>query len=575
MFLNFLRITADKEVIREIKFIKGLNLIIDETSSENDKETGNNVGKTTLLKLIDFCFGADQKAIYVDPESKKQEYTLVKNFLREKKILITLQLIENLEDAKSSTITLERNFASRNKIIRKINGKDYSEDEYSLKLKELLFPDHLAPKPTLRQIISHNIRYKEDAINNTLKTLDRYTTDVEYETLYLFLLGCNFIRGNEKQEIISKLKIENDFKSRLENNQSRITYETALSIINKDIEYLNERKKSFNLNLKFEVELDKLNETKSSIAKLSNQLSNMNIRKRLIEEAEKDLKANYSQADTKQLFQIYQQATDQVSKLHKTFEELLVYHNNMILEKIKFLKKDLPKLESDISNLRVKLSSLLKYEQELSDSIVKSESFDKFESILIELNEKFRKKGEYETTISQLISVEVNIDNLNKQLAEIDEELFSDSFEATVKSQKDKFNVFFTAVSRFVYGEEYALTYKKEINKKGQRIYKFTSFNTNLSSGKKQGEISCFDIAYILFAREENIPSLQFLLNDKKELMHDNQLNKIADFANLKNIQFVASILKDKLPIELNNDDNIIIKLSPTEKLFKIESFSL
>jgi hypothetical protein len=107
--------------------------------------------------------------------------------------------------------------------------------------------------------------------------------------------------------------------------------------------------------------------------------------------------------------------------------------------------------------------------------------------------------------------------------------------------------------------------------KKNQRIYKFSAFNTNLSSGKKQGEISCFDIAYTLFADEENIPCLHFLLNDKKELMHDNQLVKIAEFVNKNNIQFVASILKDKLPAILNNEEYFIVRLSQEDKLFRIE----
>ena len=69
-------------------------------------------------------------------------------------------------------------------------------------------------------------------------------------------------------------------------------------------------------------------------------------------------------------------------------------------------------------------------------------------------------------------------------------------------------------------------------------------FNITL---KKQREISCFDIAYTLFTDEENIPCLHFLLNDKKELMHDSQLLKIAKLVNSKGFQFVASILKDKL----------------------------
>jgi hypothetical protein len=63
---------------------------------------------------------------------------------------------------------------------------------------------------------------------------------------------------------------------------------------------------------------------------------------------------------------------------------------------------------------------------------------------------------------------------------------------------------------------------------------------------------------------------LHFLLNDKKELMHDNQLLKIAQLVNTKGIQFVASILKDKLPEELNREEYFVVKLSQAEKLFRI-----
>lgn len=41
---------------------------------------------------------------------------------------------------------------------------------------------------------------------------------------------------------------------------------------------------------------------------------------------------------------------------------------------------------------------------------------------------------------------------------------------------------------------------------------------------------------------------------------------------NNKNIQFIASILQDKLPEELNRDEYIILKLSEDDKLFKIEN---
>ena len=129
----------------------------------------------------------------------------------------------------------------------------------------------------------------------------------------------------------------------------------------------------------------------------------------------------------------------------------------------------------------------------------------------------------------------------------------------------------FSTISQELYGEQYALTYRKEINKKGQQFYKFNAFNANMSSGKKQREILCFDLAYNLFADEEKIPCLHFLLNDKKELMHDNQLIKVAEFVQDKNIQLVISILKDKLPETVLKNANIVVELSQSSKLFKIE----
>ena len=64
---------------------------------------------------------------------------------------------------------------------------------------------------------------------------------------------------------------------------------------------------------------------------------------------------------------------------------------------------------------------------------------------------------------------------------------------------------------------------------------------------------------------------MHFLLNDKKELMYDNQLVEIANLVNENNIQFVASILSDKLPPQLNQEKYFVVKLAEDNKLFKIE----
>lgn len=571
MYIKSLMISSGNRIIRDIRFHNGLNLIVDETPHSNGKETGNNVGKTTILMLIDFCLGGKPNIIYTDPESKKEEYKLVKEFLIKNEVLITLVLKENLSVEKSKEIIIERNFLPRRKIIRRINGDDKSEDKFEETLTELLFPGQYGKKPTLRQIISHNIRYKDQSINNTLKTLDKYTRDDEYETLYLFLLGCDFDKGDSKQELLAEIRIETTFKNRLEKTETKSAYEALLSILEGEIEVLNKRKSKLNLNENFESDLEQLNQVKYKINALSGEINKLNLRRDLILEAGRDLNSNVSNIDTRQLELIYRQATDKISGIQKTFDDLLRFHNRMLAEKVKYITKDLPRLEKEIKAKNESLKRLLQDEAKLGQVIAKSDSFEELENLISDLNEKYRKKGEYENTIQQLDNVERTLNDLNQRLESIDEDLFSDEFEQKIKTQVYKFNRHFASISQTLYGEKYALKVDPTENKKNQRIYKFSAFNTNLSSGKKQGEISCFDIAYTLFADEENIPCLHFLLNDKKELMHDNQLLNISQLVNSKGVQFIASILKDKLPDELNKEHYFIVKLSQEDKLFKIE----
>jgi len=571
MYLKSLTIAhEDGTIIRDIHFHSGLNLIVDETPAGSGKETGNNVGKTTVLKLVDFCLGADAKRIYSDQENKRNEYKLVKDFLVKNKVCVSLVLKDDLLQENSREVFIERNFLSRKNKIQRINGKNKTDNEFEETLTDLLFPGHYGKKPTFRQIIAHNIRYKDLSLNNTLKNLAPYTRDDEYETLYLFLFGCDFEQGDTKQELRAHIEIEEKFRKRLESEQTKSAYEAALNLIQADIDELERQKASLNLNPNFESDLDKLNKIKYQINLTSSDIGRLELRKELISEAQKEIQSSKSNIDLQQLQQIYQQATSLISGIQKTFQDLYNFHNQMVESKIKFIVQDLPELDKKLSTQREYLNRLLAEETELSAVIIQSDSFNVLEQLIVELNAKYQKKGNYENTLQQLNSVESKLMELNNDLIAIDNELFSDEFALKVKDQINKFNRQFSSVSNELYGEKYALKPDTK-TVKGRRLYEFTAFNLNFSSGKKQGEISCFDIAYTLFADEENIPCMHFLLNDKKELMHGNQLLKIANLVNVKGIQFVASILKDKLPGELNKDEYVILKLSQEDKLFRIE----
>lgn len=571
MYLKQLLVIKNGVILRNINFHKGLNLIIDETKEEGSTTTGNNVGKTTVLKLIYFCFGGDPKEIYTSTENAKDEYPLIKEFLTNNNVEVRLTLKEDLNVVDSKEIVIERNFLKRSKSYRKINGEKYTEKEFTKELRSLIFNDLESDKPTLKQLVGHNIRYKDSAISNTIKYLAPYTKDVEYEALYLYLLGCSHKKGQKKEELLTKLKHEEKFKRRLELSATKNDYVIMLAAVNNNIETLDKKRSNLNINENFEEDLNTLNRIKSDINQLSEGISLLEIRKDLINESKNELEKNNVDIDLVELKLIYEEVSENLSDLNKTFSDLVNYHNTMINNKVKYITKELPLIESKINSYNEQLTKLLDDEKEYTALLKKSDTFEDLESIIKELNSEYQKKGEYEAVIVRIEESEKQIKIIENNISDINNEIMSEEYQQDVKKQVTEFNKYFEEVSQYLYGEKYLLSYNIKKNKNNQSYYEFITFNENLSSGKKQGEILCFDIALIMFSRSRGLSHLSFVLNDKKELMDNHQLLKVANYAKKNGIQLVFSMLADKVPDNLNNDENIVLRLSQKSKLFKIE----
>ena len=569
MFIKRLTISGDNGEIRNLTFHKGLNLIVDKTVTSDDaSRTGNNVGKTTVLRLIDFCLGNSADSLYKDPENKSEVNHEVKDFLTSQRVLITLELVDNL-DAPGRRVVIERNFLQRKERVYTINGESVGskKEEIAEALLKYIFPDVKVAKPTFRQLVSHNIRYEEYRLNSTLKTL-MYGSDEDYETLYLFMFGCDYDQGEARTRILAKREREETFKRRLEKVQTKGAYKVALDVIEGDIEKLEKRKRELNINPNLEQQVERLNRVKQELNSVLGSLSALTIRKSVIDEALSDIQGRKFDDNLDAVAAIYKQASAYIPNLQKSFEDLVSYHNQMLENKKEFLSSELPNIEGSISRYQKQVDELRREELELSAEITSSDTFADLEEVIGMLNALFQKKGSYEAAITSITEVENNIAELNRELEGIDSNLFSEGFQQQIDSQLGKFNGIFSSFSNRLYGEQYAIKCDPD-TKRGKRVYKFATIDVNFSSGKKHGEISCFDLAYTKFADIEGIACLHFLLNDKKELMHGNQLNEIAKIANEENIQFVASILEDKLTDELRDQKYYVVELEENNKLFR------
>ncbi len=566
MFLESLKIFNRDALIREIYFHKGINLIVDETPESFPKTvTGNNVGKTTVLRLVDYCFGGDGKNIYQDTEFKKQPNTFVEKFLKENDIIIETSLVSDLSTPNSEKVTIRKNFQQRSKKLQEVNGENLSNDkEFDRKLKELMFKSTV-DKPTFRQIISKNIRDEKNKLNNIVKLLHSTTKPEVYEALYLFWLGVDTNTHDRKQKLSDEKTREQQFQKRLKKEGELSLIQQQLTFINSKLEELSAKKKFFVINEDYGKDIEELNKTKVALNSSSTLLSRLEMRRELIIESKSELEQEYSLIDTTQVKILYERANSLIQNLQVSFEDTVKFHNDLLNEKLKFITKELPNIEQQIIEIKSKIIGLQRTEKILTLKVEKSGFTDDLELIIVELNKLSEKKGGleeqkrlWESSIEKLKSIELELESINDGINSADD---------LIQNRITTFNKYFSELSNQLYGEYYLLSTQQ--TEKGYDLI-VTNIEGNPSTGKKKGQIAAFDFAYLQFADNLDISCLHFVMHDQLENIHDNQINTIVEVADQLNGQYIVPILRDKVPSNIDIKKYEVVSLSQTEKLFRI-----
>ena len=565
MFLKSLKIENGSTIVRDIIFHKGINLIVDETNTSDKKESGNNVGKTTVIRLIDYCLGGKGENIYKDTEFAQNTNTEVETFLKQNNIIITLSLVDDLDNPLNE-ICIRRNFLSRNDKITEINGESYSaKDSLTKELKKLIFNSE-EEKPTFRQIISKNIRDEKNRLQNTLKVLHVATTKDVYEPLYLFWFGIEQNSSTYKEKLNRDRKTEENLQTRLRKEGTLSMIEQSLLVIERSIKELTTKKETFNINPSFEKDLSDLNQVKFDLNRYSTELSRLEMRKELIFESKNELENEKSDLNVAQIYNLYNEAKALIPNIQKSFEDTLQFHNIMIDEKLSYITRELPELDNSIAVTKREINKLLSKEKNLTVQLKKNGATDDLQKIITELNSEFEKKGKneelkrlWEQSIKSITEIDQKLSQINKSLISKDE---------LIQQQVAKFNEYFSNVTYKLYGEREILS--ADPTDKGYE-FKITPVAGNPGTGKKKGQIAAFDLAYIQFADNMNIRCLHFILTDQIENIHHNQIeNLLIEIVLETNCQYILPVLRDKLPKDIEIAQYEVLTLSQYNKLFKI-----
>lgn len=567
MFLKKLSIYNNKGIIREIFFKRGVNLIVDETNeTQRLQSTGNNVGKTTVLRLIDYCLGAKGDEIYKDSEFSGQPNTDIEVFLKQTEVVITLEMVEELNGEEENVISISRNFLKQKQKKQTINGVSYSDEEFTKKLEELIFHTTIN-KPSFRQMIAKNIRITPERMTNILKVLVKFTKTEEYEALYLFWLGIDTASSAEKAKLIEKRQQEKRFQNRLKNeSKGDLAFiEQQLVFLAGQIAELEKQKDDFNLNERYEEDIKMLNDTKKRLNNIASEISVLEERKNLILESKTDLEAQYTNINTQQIALLYEKAKVLIPSLQVSFEQTVQFHNDLLTEKLAYITRELPTINQQLKSLNISLEEHRTKEISLTQKVKKMGVWDSLERIIATLNSLYERKGNLEKQKEYWIMSYQTMEAIDADLKAIDSDIASNNL--LMENRITLFNKYFSKMSNILYGEHYLLFQKKKENGYDLAIQ---NIEGNPSAGKKKGQIAAFDFAYIQFADELAIRCLHFILHDQLENIYDNQLNTLFEVANHLNGQYIVPILRDKVPENIDISPYTILTLSQDDKLFKI-----
>lgn len=545
MFIKSLRIrkTTTDEIVREVLFHKGANLIVD----TEDSESHNRVGKTTFLKLIDIAMGAkDRKLIYTDADTGTVTEEL-RDFIVTNKIAVDMTLTSDFPDGDDVILTIDLFPNGR----YYIDGEKMGQKAYQQRLNVLLFGNE-ANVPTFRQLINSFVRVSVGGDDNSfLKTVPSGSTSI-YRSVYNALFGISDPALDKKRDDLNKdlNKTRESIKryKKVQNVDTVSEQQQILAGLEAEHEEVQCKLNSIIDADVYRANRDEIAATRTRYASLTLQLSDIDYRLQRNEEAlQTAMQERGRQADVNLSRRFFEEVCSMVPMVNATFEEMVAFNNQLCDNKIAYFASVAEKLKAERASVQREISQLSSQNSQFM-SLVEQDLIDEYESLQARLVELSSSIGKCREVIDTLNSFEVEQTSIEGKIASLGssddgDEPQSNDFAAMMLA----FNAFFTPLAREFNNESPLLVYYEESNKFPVAIRD----TAGSSTGTRKSLIAAFDLAYQQFAESKGIKTPRFIVHDVLKNIEGKVLRDIIARASTINCQYIVAVLKEKLDSSL------------------------
>lgn len=453
------RLYSETNLFDEITFKTGINIIIARLSEKNQKEKPedyNGVGKTDIIRLIDFALLSDSSKIHF----KNKKYI---NILYKDKHTFTLEFIAN-----DDICSIKRMFDKKHTIWFKKNNEnfiEYEEPELKSKLSNIFFMNDSSnlfiEQAWFRNLIHFFIKTDIHKVKQP-KPID-FISDGKFKPKDLILYALNFFlldlpNSNlvEFDKVTKEISQQRSLKNSLVKNIEESTdkslkeYESNISKIEKNIGLLEQRNQEFTFIANYQKYEDEL-------IQLSNKISEkLFSRNKLIKEQnnyEKSCEVKLD-ADIEKVEQIYNELNTELSAfIKKTLSEVKNFRKTISENRKSFLQKRQAILKADLDKTLNEIAILEKRRSELFSYLDEQKALDSLKNSYKELIEEKSKLEKNKALIHQIKQIELDISKKTIELNTINSNIIQEfqNIENQIQKLRD---LFFTIVKNTVYVNE-------------------------------------------------------------------------------------------------------------------------
>lgn len=565
MKLVRLSVYKNGELIRSVPFKKGLNLILNSASSSGG--TGNSVGKSTPSRLLDYLFLSSGEDIYTEAEFGKP-IPVVFSFINDNTIYVELEFegFDQKSHKIARTLTTDPKAS-----VYYIGSRICEKSDYIDLVAKQIF-GQTDDKPSIRNISHKFIRNTNDKMQNTTRFLHGNTKPDVYDQVYLFLFGFSGLDLlKEKASLNNRIRTKKKHLAAYRNPYRESALQRMIAPLKVEEDEIKKKINEFDFSGSQDSSVRELVGIQNQISDLTISYSKIKTRLNYLNKSVVKVRESATSVDGKELATIYAEAGVAISDgLKRSFEDLLVFHNKVISNKLNLLENDMSRYQEEEERLRNEIDSLHRIESGIFKHIKEPDTLKSIGILYNDLTKIKEKIAGISALLDKIEDANAEINSLEDSKLKVVQEISKNT--ENLDSNVEIFNEYFGELSKYFYGDRYVFDLEFDLDTEKCR-FDIANISPNPTGGKKKGELSAFDLAYIKFVSSTRIKRPSFVVHDSIEDVDVNQVFDIFKQADSLDGQYVVALLSDKLAdtrFDIFKEESTILELSENDKFFRI-----